>query len=143
MTIKLPSAPQAKDQAKRLRAKMAEDGNAIGHAKSLELIAHQYGFRDWNTFFAAIGNLPPKDWAPGDTVTGTYLSQPFTAKVVSAAIVRAGWVRLELHLDEPVDVVTSKLFSNLRRRIRGTVGPQGHSMERTSDGQPQLQIDMW
>lgn len=142
MNTQLPSAAQAKDQARRLRTKMAEDGASIGHAKSLELVAHQHGFRDWNTMFAAIGNGPPKGWDIGDKVSGTYLSQTFTGHVVSISILKPGWFRLDLHLDEAVDVVTSNGFSNFRSRIRGVIGPKGHSIERTSDGQPHLQIDL-
>jgi len=82
VNTQLPSAAQAKEQAKRLRIKIAEDGASIGHAKSLELVAHQHGFRDWNTMVAAIGNGPPNGWAVGDKVSGTYLSQPFTAQVI-------------------------------------------------------------
>ncbi len=142
MNAQLPSAPQAKDQAKQLRTKMAEAGTAIGHAKSLEQIAHQHGFRDWNAMNAAIENGSPKGWRNGDEVSGTYLSQPFTAKVTAVAEQRPGWFRLELQLDEAVDVVTSDKFSNLRARVRGVVGPKGHSQERTSDGKAHLQIDM-
>lgn len=142
MNTQLPSTAQVKDQAKRLRAKMAEDGASIGHAKSLELVAHQHGFRDWNTMFAAIGNGPPKGWAIGDKVSGTYLSQPFTGHVVSISTLKPGWFRLELHLNEAVDVVTSDAFSNFRSRIRGVISPKGHSVERTSDGQAHLQIDL-
>lgn len=143
MNTRLPSALQAKDQAKRLQTKMAEDGMPIGHAKSLELVAHQHGFRDWNTMIAAVGNGPPRDWGPGDKVKGTYLSQPFTAHVVAVAILKPGWFRLELHLEKAIDVVTSTNFSNFRTRVRGVVGPKGHSMEQTNDGQPHLQIDLW
>lgn len=143
MNVKLPSAAQAKDQAQRLRTKLAEEGAQIGHAQSLELLAHQHGFRDWNTMLAAIGNGPPKDWAPGDKVSGTYLSQPFTAQVIGVAMLKPGWFRLELQLDEAVDVVTFDSFSNYRTRVQGVVGPKGHSMERTSDGKAHLQIDMW
>lgn len=142
MNSQLPSALQAKDQAKRLRIKMAEDGTQIGHAKSLELVAHQRGFRDWNAMLAAIGNGPPKGWGIGEQVSGTYLSQPFTAKVIAVAMLKPGWFRLELHLDEAVDVVTSDSFSNHRTRVRGVVGPKGHSKERTSDGQSQLNINL-
>ncbi|KEJ87758.1 glyoxalase superfamily protein [Sulfitobacter donghicola] len=143
MTMLLSSAAQAKAQAKRLRYKMAEDGAEIGHAKSLELVAHQHGFRDWNTMLAAIGNEPPKGWAVGERVSRTYLSKPFTAKVVSILNMRPGWFRLELQFDEAVDVVTSDGFSNFRSRIRGVIGPKGHSVERTNDGQAHLQIDLW
>jgi hypothetical protein len=92
---------------------------------------------------AAIGNGPPRDWAAGDKVSGTYLSQPFTGRIVSVSSVRPGWFEVELHLDQAVDVVTSTAFSNLRTRIRGVIGPKGHTMERTSDGQPHLCIDLW
>lgn len=143
MKTQLPSAVEAKAQAKRLRTRMAEDGASIGHARSLELVAHQHGFRDWNTMLAAIGNGPPKGWSIGDKVSGTYLSQSFTARVVAISIVKPGWFRLELRLDEAVDVVKSDDFSNFRSRIRGVVGPKGHSAERTSDGQAHLQIDLW
>ena len=143
MNPQLPSAAKAKDQAKRLRTKMAEDGTSIGHAKSLELVAHQHGFSDWNTMFAAIGKAPLKGWAIGDKVGGTYLSQPFTGHVVSISTLKPEWFRLELHLDEAVDVVTFDGFSNFRSRIRGVIGPKGHSIERTSDGQAHLQIDLW
>lgn len=142
MNAQLPSASQAKDQAKRLRTKMAESGTTVGHAKSIELIAHQHGFRDWNAMNAAIGTGSPNGWRIGDEVSGTYLSQPFTAKVIAVEEQKPGWFRLELQLDGAVDVVTSDKFSNLRTRVRGVVGPKGHSQERTSDGKAHLQIDM-
>ncbi|WP_272011174.1 glyoxalase superfamily protein [Roseovarius sp. ZX-A-9] len=142
MNTQLPSIAQAKDQAKHLRGKMTEDGAPIGHAKSLELVAHQHGFRDWNAMSAAIGNGPPKGWAVGEKVNGTYLSQPFKATVISITMDRPGWFRVGLELDEAVDVVTSDQFSNLRKRIRGVVGPKGHSAAKTSNGQPHLRIDL-
>lgn len=54
--------------------------------------------------------------------------------VIAVAEQRPGWFQLELQLDEAVDVVTSDRFSNLRARVRGVVGPEGHSQQRTSDG---------
>jgi len=142
MTAHLPTIAQAKAQAKRLRAQLAEDGTAISHGKALELVAHQQGFRDWNTLHAAIGNRPPDGFAPGGRVSGRYLSQPFAATVVGVERVGPGWFRLELDLDEAVDVVSFDSFSNFRKRIRGMVGPSGRSHERTSDGRPQLELDM-
>jgi hypothetical protein len=56
----LPSIVAVKEQAKRLRAKLAAHGAVVGHSQVLEVIAHQYGYRDWNTFHAAIGNHPPE-----------------------------------------------------------------------------------
>jgi hypothetical protein len=142
MTADLPTPTQAKRQAKQLRDALAEQGTVIGHAKSLELVAHKYGLRDWNVMVAAMGNAAPDIWAVGDRVTGTYLSQPFSATIIAVVMQRTGWFRLELQFDTPVDVVTSAHFSNLRKRVRGVVGPKGHSAERTSDGVPQLVIDL-
>lgn len=142
MNQRLPSMMEAKNQAKRLRRKLAEEGTQIGHAQSLELVAHQHGFRDWNTLFAAMANRPPETWVPGDRVSGRYLSRPFEATVITAAIDSPGWIALELELDEAVDVVTSDEFSNYRKRIRGIIGPKGYSQERTSDGKAHLQIDL-
>lgn len=63
-------------------------------------------------------------WTLDDRVSGTYLSQPFTGKVVSAAMLKPGWFRLALQLDEAVDVVTSSHFTNLRTH-RCTRFPSG------------------
>jgi hypothetical protein len=41
-----------KSMAKRLRADLAARGLDIGHGEALELVAHQYGARDWNTLAA-------------------------------------------------------------------------------------------
>lgn len=142
MNTQLPSVTQAKDQAKRLRAKMLKGDKKIGHAQSLELIAHEHGFRDWNCMRVAIGNGPSKGWAVGDRVTGAYLSQPFSALVISVSNIKPEWFKLVLQLERAVDVVTSNSFSNYRQRIRGVVGPKGYSVERTSNGEPHLQIDL-
>ena len=142
MTRHLPTLAEAKQQAKSLRADLAAEGDDISHMKSLELVAHQYGFRDWNALHAAIGNRPPEGWTPGGRVEGHYLSQSFKATVVSCEMLRPGWFRLALDLDEAVDVVTFDSFSNFRRRIRAVVGPDGHSRERTSDGMPHLKLVM-
>ena len=39
----IPSIEALKAQAKRLRAKLAGDGKAIGHGQSLEIVARQWG----------------------------------------------------------------------------------------------------
>ncbi|WP_270726319.1 glyoxalase superfamily protein [Shimia sp. Alg240-R146] len=142
MNAERPSAAQAKNAAKRLRGTLADQGRTVSHSESLEMIARQNGYRDWNSFLAVIGNAPPVGWRVGEQVTGTYLSQDFRAEVTSVSEVKSGWFRLALKLDTPIDVVTSEHFSNVRKRIRGTVGPKGHSVERTSDGVPILRVDM-
>ncbi|MCI4665905.1 MAG: glyoxalase superfamily protein [Neomegalonema sp.] len=142
MSNHLPSVSEAKAQAKRLREKMGDEGAPIGHGQSLELIAHQLGFRDWNSMLAAIRNKPPRVWEVGARVTGRYLGHAFSARITSLTRFQPGWFRLQLELDEAVDVVASEHYSNFRKRIRGVVGPKGHSVEHTSDGRPHLQIDL-
>lgn len=148
--MRLPTVAEAKAQAARLRAGFQAGSQAslqtermeISHSQSLELIARQYGYRDWNAFFAAIGNRPPEGWVPGGRVCGRYLSQPFEAQVIAVEMLRPGWFRLTLDLDEAVDVVTFASFSNFRKRIRGAVGPAGTTREKTSDGRPHLELEM-
>ncbi len=138
----LPSIAAAKEQAKRLRARLESEDTSVGHSRSLELIAHQYGYRDWNTLHAAIGNRPPVEWQVGGHVRGRYLSQPFDTEILAIETVRPGWFRLTLDLDEAVDVVSFDSFSNFRKRVTGVVGPGGISREKTSNGRPQLELDM-
>lgn len=46
----------AKAAARVLREDMAESGIDITHSRALEVLAHQLGYRDWNTAAAEIGN---------------------------------------------------------------------------------------
>lgn len=142
MTTDLPTTAQAKARAKRLREDLAAEGTTIGHAQALERLAQQHGFRDWNALHAAIRYRPPQGWTVGGRVTGYYLSQPFLATVLSTEQLRPGWFRLVLDLDEAVDVVRFDSFSNLRKQIRVEVGPDGHSKERTSNGNPHVQLEL-
>ena len=140
MTQSLPTIEEAKLQAKILRARLSDDGVTITHSKALELLAQQYGYHDWNTLFAMLGNRPEVLWTVGDRVRGHYLGQSFTAEILGVERQTEGWFRLALELDEAVDVVTFDSFSNFRKRIRGVVGPAGASREKTSDGQPHLTV---
>jgi hypothetical protein len=132
-----------KHQAKRLRASLSETGNAISHSHALELVAHQHGYRDWNTAYAAAGNgngLPPANL--GDKVSGRYLGQPFTAKVIGIeTLAPAGRWRMSFRLDEPVDVVTFDSFSAFRSRITVVVDRDGRTAEKTSNGVPHMVLD--
>ena len=49
-----------KSMARRLRADLAARDIALSHSEALEVVAHQYGVRDWNTLAAR----PPADPAP-------------------------------------------------------------------------------
>jgi hypothetical protein len=158
MDTTLPPRATLKAQAKRLRADLATKGQALTHAQALEAIAHQWGARDWNTLHAAAPETtvettvetsgetsgetgsPKAHYAPLQRVTGRYLGHPFTGHVKAAQSAHGGFWRLTLVFDKAVDVVTSKHFSALRKQVNTTVGPEGHSAEKTSDGQPHMVI---
>jgi hypothetical protein len=113
-----------KDQARRLRSRVLTP-QAIASAtlaKRSSLIAAQYGFNDWNTLHAALGNRlrTGKRLTPGARVTGAYLGQPFSARVSwgsRRSHRRRGAIRVSLDLDQAVDVVTFDSFSSFRKRV--------------------------
>jgi hypothetical protein len=136
----IPPVDALKLQAKRLRQQLKSSGVALGHSQSLELVAQQYGARDWNTLQARAGNR--LQLRVGDHVRGRYLGQAFTAEVRSLTLMGDGESRqVVLHLDTPVDVVRFESFSSLRQRVRGVIGWDGCSTLKTSDGVPQLVVE--
>lgn len=141
MTLSIESL---KDQARRLRASLADSGEPISHSRSLELVARQHGYRDWNTVHAAIGNRPAVPPVTlGGKASGRYLNQPFTARVIGVeARLEPGRWKVTLQLDEPVDVVTFDSFSAFRSRITATVDADGRTAEKTSNGLPHLVLDL-
>jgi hypothetical protein len=145
MTLNLPSLEALKAQAKRLRAELENDGHAVSHSRSLELLAHQYGFRDWNGLHAAVGNRersgPPV--VPGERVRGRYLGQAFEGKVIGVqALSTPDRYQVIVTFDEPVDVVTFDSFSAFRQRVTSVVDRNGASAEKTSDMQPHMQLHL-
>lgn len=139
----MPSLDALKQQAKRLRAGLDEDGDFLTHSESLELVAKQYGFRDWNTLHAAIGNRPPiKRFQLGSRVKGRYLGQDFTGEIIALRTMASDHLRVVLQFDEPVDVVTFESFSAFRSRISAVVNAEGVTTEKTSDGAPHLVMEM-
>lgn len=143
-TLQLPSLQSLKDQAKRLRARLETDGTIIGHSKSLELLANQYGYKDWNTLHAAIGNRPPPSPVVlGAEVRGRYLGQSFKGEVIAVAALSApDRFRVTFQFDEPVDVVTFDSFSAFRQRVTCTIDRSGRTAEKTSDGRPHMQLEI-
>lgn len=139
-----PSIEALKGQARRLRAKLSSDGEPITHGKSLELLAHQYGYKDWNTLRAIAGNNPPPCPASlGTRVRGQYLGQAFEGEVIGVqAITSQDRFRVTLRFDEPVDVVTFGSFSNLRRRVSCVIDSSGKTTEKTSNGRPHMQLEV-
>lgn len=140
----LPSLNAVKQQAKGLRSALSADGTTVSHSKSLELISHQFGFKDWNTFHAAIGNRPATNPITiGKAVSGRYLGQSFCGEIIGVqALQNANRFRLTLNLDVPIDVVTFDSFSSFRKRIYCTVDQNGVSAERTSNGEPQMILEL-
>lgn len=136
------SAEEAKKQARLLRNKLKEEGVEISHSKSLELVAQQHGFRDWNTLFARFGNRPVRDWQQGDRVSGLYLSQSFEAEIIAVKKIGDGWFRLTFQFDKPVDVITFEGMSNYRSRTSQVIGPDGTTREKTSNGRPHMVLDI-
>jgi hypothetical protein len=142
-TPNLPSLEDLKDQAKRLRDALARQGTQINHSRSLELIAGQYGFRDWNTMHAKIGNMPPKrTLSLGDTASGRYLGKAFTGKVIAMQQLTSahGMTRVTFDFDEPVNVSQFDSFAVLRKRVVCTLGEDGRTVEKTSDGVPHMEL---
>lgn len=141
MDISLPSRAALKAQAKRLRSGLADTGQPISHAQALEAVAHQWGARDWNTLHAQARDAPQPQFTPSQRVTGLYLGHRFAGKVKAVNAKTAGFWSLTLVFDEPIDVVTSEYFSSFRRQVSCTVGSDGKTAEKTSDGQPHVVID--
>lgn len=139
--LSLPSRDAIKAQAQRLRGTLAQSGTQITHSRALEHLAHQWGYRDWNTFSAAIDAAPAPDWQLGQPVSGTYLGHAFTGTVKSARRTGPRHTQLTLVFDTPIDVVTSAQFSAFRRQVTCTVNAEGHTLEKTSDGQPHVVLD--
>lgn len=140
--MSLPTISELKAQAKRLRTAVpVVDGKPLGHGQALELVARQYGYRDWNTLHAAAGNGPKVLLSLGDRVSGDYLHQPFTGEVIGVAAVGAqGHLRVTVRFDEPVDVVTFDSFSAYRTRVTATVDEYGVTAAKTSDGVPHMRV---
>lgn len=144
MDTPIPTRTALKSQAKRLRATLGDQGKIISHGQSLELIAQQYGLRDWNTLNA----MAPEETRTnqlernvGQIVSGQYLGHKFKGQIKSASQATSGHWFLTLVFDEAVDVVASEHFSNFRRQVNCTVGPDGRSARKTSDGQPQVILE--
>ncbi|WEX89141.1 glyoxalase superfamily protein [Sinorhizobium garamanticum] len=140
----LPALDALKDQARRLRSRLASEGEAISHSRSLELVAAQYGYRDWNTLHAAAGNRQPfNPWMLGSRVKGHYLGQAFEAEILSVHAISAepGRYRLTFKFDQPVDVVTFESFSAFRQRVTATIDETGRTVEKTSNGRPHLELE--
>ncbi|MFV1440082.1 glyoxalase superfamily protein [Phaeobacter sp. JH20_36] len=143
----LPPIGSLKQQARNLRAQLQARNHTLSHSAALEMVARQYGYKDWNTI-SAKADRPRPDVAQqalqiGQILRGSYLGQAFTAELRGLQVFAGGARRrVTLHLEQPVDVVKFDSFSALRQRITGTIGWDGRSAECTSDGLPQLVLEL-
>lgn len=139
-----PSIATLKNQAKRLRAVLASTGHSIGHSGSLELLAHQHGFKDWNTLHAAMqARAPACPVVTGDHVQGHYLGQFFTGTVMGIQnLMKSDRFRITLMFDAPVDVVKFDSWSAFRKRVSCIITRDGLTIEKTSDGKPHLVLQV-
>ncbi|ANK83516.1 MAG: hypothetical protein TEF_15075 [Rhizobiales bacterium NRL2] len=139
-----PPLDELKRQAKRLRASLEAAGQTVGHGRALELIAHQHGYRDWNTLHAAIGNRPPPPpLSVGQQVRGRYLGKGFTGEIVGLRqLGEDGRYRVALRFEDPVNVSAFESMTILRRQITAVVDRRGVTAEKTSDGVPHLRLEL-
>lgn len=143
-TQNLPGLDAIKAQAKRLRSSLEAEGNFISHSDALELVAKQFGFRNWNTMRASLpantANTPP-DLAVGGPVTGRYLGHAFRGKILGLQVFKGERRKIVIELDKPIDVVASEHFSSHRKRVEGVLERNGASWEKLSNGTPVLEVD--
>lgn len=143
-TYSTQSIADLKVQAKCMRAKLLDEGHSITHGQALEILAKQLGHKDWNTLFAAMGNRPPEcPLVLGQRVQGHYLGQSFAGEVLGLVRLQTpGMHRVTIHFDQPVDVVSFDSFSAFRQRVSATINGDGVSPEKTSNGKPQIKLDL-
>ena len=121
-----------KQLARRLRDGLAKDGVSISHSKALELVANQFGARDWNTLAARQDDRDASPFSVGQQVEGTFNDKPAMGRVIGLSeTIKPDLWRVTVKFDPPVDVVTSQLFSSERRRITMIVGADGRSRRLT------------
>jgi hypothetical protein len=131
-----------KAEARALREEQTAFGTTMSHSKALEATARAHGYRDWNTASAALNRPVACPVALGERVSGIYLKQPFTGRVLATAILPGeSLFRITIDFDKAVDVVTFDSFSAFRKRVTARVDPYGISPETTSDGQPHMKLD--
>jgi hypothetical protein len=140
-SLDIPTATSLKVEARLLRQERETAGTPLSQGAALEAVAHQHGYRDWNT---ARASLPERVATPaqiGERVTGTYLKQPFAGLVIGVKLLSdMQHCQVTVKFDEPVDVVTSTLFSAFRQRVTATLDIHGVSPARTGDGEPQMRL---
>lgn len=130
-----------KSEAKALRDERARAGTPLGQGQALEEISRKHGYRDWNT---ASASLPERVHIPvqvGQRVTGTYLGRPFAGLVLGMQLLAdMRHYEVTVKFDKPVNVSKFDSMVHNRQRVRATLGIDGVSLSRTSDGEPHMRV---
>ena len=139
-SLDTPSIQTLKAEAKVLRQERAVS-TPLSQGQALEEIARRHGYRDWNT---ASASLPERVAVPvqvGGRVAGTYLSRPFAGIVVGIKLL-ADMQHYEVivKFDRPVNVSKFASMVHNRQRVTATIGLDGISLSRTSDGEPHMRV---
>lgn len=137
----LPNIKQLKLEAAKLRNQQAELGPPISLAKSLELLAHNYGLADWNTL-SARAKTQTKILAVGQLVSGKYLGQKFTGTIKALLPEPDGQLqKATIVFDKAVDVIKFEDMQNLRRHVRVLVDAHGYCPDKSGNGNPIIVFD--
>jgi hypothetical protein len=126
-----------KSHARRLRDALSAEGIAISHGKALDLVARQYGARDWNTLSARSVETvaearPAVPFALADRVEGSFNGRPAQGRVIGLEeTIKPDLWRATIAFDPPVDASTSPNFKAERRRVTMVVGHDGRSRRLT------------
>ena len=149
------SLKKTKGRAKRLRSYLASQDFEITYAQSLEAVAQEDGFRDWNTLSASLlaasdparSDSEEKNAASalgfhvGDRVCGTYRGGDFTGTILGLEKTDGAPVwRIKIQFDEPVHLNPDGLLDLTRLRVRLMINADGTSvnLKGTPDGQMQM-----
>ena len=130
-----------KSEARALRDERHKAGAPIAHGQALEEVARLHGYRDWNTASAALPERLPVLLQVGERVKGTYLSKPFTGMVIGLQLLTdMQHYEVTVKFDQPVNVSKFASMVHNRQRVRATIGRNGVSPAKTSDGEPHMRI---
>lgn len=139
-SLDTPSIETLKSEAKALREERALAGTPITHGQALEEIARRHGYRDWNTASAALPNRVVVPFQVGQRVSGTYLGRPFAGILLGVQLLAdMRHFEVTVKFDKPVNVSRFD-WPMERQRVRATIGTDGVSAARTSDGEPHMRL---
>lgn len=143
-SVRLPALKTIKLQAKRLRHILTEQGTPLTHSQSLEIIAKQWGYSDWNTLNAILKTLgSPENLTVGDIVTGHYMGEPVEAEILRIQTLgHSDAFSLTLKFDKRVDVINSEGEMRSKKKVRCTVGITGKTVQKMADGTPYLVLNI-